>query len=175
LHASHDVRRTLLVMDSETSGLPLAPGESRRIVDEPLFRYLVDLEVVKAQRLSYCFSVICVAPDLPLPHAGAMSEPHVFAAVLRCTRATDNVTRLADGAFAILAIDADTPALAPIVARVLDEVRAAAGPVATTTTWSAGAACYPKTAVSPAEVLRIAADLLNRARHDGGARVYITS
>jgi hypothetical protein len=164
-----------VVIDTGDGSLPLAPGESRRVTDEKLFRYLLDLEVVKAQRLQYCVSVICLGPDLSATEASRLSMPHVLSAILRRTRATDVVTQLADGPLAALLVDAETAALPAIIGRLRDELTAVTGVVPPSTTWSAGAACYPKTAPSPAEVLRLAVDLATRARRDGGDRYYIAS
>ena len=169
LHLAGRVRPREVVIDSG-SGLPLAPGESRRVIDEPLFRFLIDLEVSKAQRLQYCISVARLAPDLSPAGTAAMSVPHALAAMLRRIRATDTITRLTDGSFAVLLIDAETSALAVILGRLREELASAVQ-----ATWSAGAACYPKTAGSPAELLRLSGDLFARARHDGGDRIYIAT
>ena len=163
------------MIDSGTGGLPLAPGESRRVVDERLFRFLVDLEVVKAQRLQYCISVVCLAADLAAAEADRLSMPHILAGVLRRTRATDVVTQMPDRSLAVLLVDAETTALAGVVGRLRDELTAVTGANAPVTTWSVGGACYPKTATGPAELIRLATDLLARASLDGGNRVYIAT
>lgn len=161
------------MLDPGTGGLTLSPSESRRVTDEKVFRYLVDLEVVKAPRLQYCVSVVCVAPDAAATEASRFSKPHVLAAILRCTRATDVVTELADGSLAVLLIDAETTALPAIIGRLREELLAVTSVAVPPVTWSAGAACYPTTATSPAEVVRLAVDLLARARGAGGDRSYV--
>lgn len=163
------------MIDPGLGGRSLAPGDPHRVIEEQLFRFLVDLEVVKAQRLQYCVAVIAVAPDLPPAEAAALSLPRVLAALVRRTRATDVITRLASGSFALLLVDAEPAALGPILGRLRDELGTAAAAGAVAPTWSAGAACYPKSAGSPAELLRLSADLLARARDDGGDRMYIAS
>jgi hypothetical protein len=153
-------------------------GRSRRITDENLFRYLIDFEVQKALRLQYCVSVVQLGADVATGDANRLSQPHVFDALLRTTRATDVVTALPESSFGVLFIDADTTALNAIVRRLRSELGAVTGapaPGQRGLTWSAGAACYPKTAISPADLIRQARDLMTRARDEGGDRFYIAS
>jgi len=44
-------------------------------VDDLLFRFLVDLEVQKAQRLRYCVSLVCLAAEFAPPEAPESSLP----------------------------------------------------------------------------------------------------
>ena len=162
------------VSDPGSGGLPLSPAESRRFVDERQFRFLVDLEVVKAQRLQYCVSVVSLAPN-PADTAVEVPMPHLVAGILRRIRATDVATQLSDGTLAVLLIDAETMALNLVVGRMRAELMAVGGSAGSTAKWSAGGACYPKTAQSPTDLLRLARELLGRALADGGDRVYIAT
>ena len=101
--------------------------------------------------------------------------PHLIAGILRRIRATDVATQMADGTLAVLLIDAETMALNLVVGRMRAELMAVGGSAGSAAKWSAGGACYPKTASSPADLLRIARDLLGRALADGGDRVYIAT
>ena len=164
--------------DPANHGTPQSTGESRRITDEKLFRYLIDFEIQKAQRLQYCISVVCIGPDLPAPDASRLSTQHIFQAMLRRTRATDVVAALPDAAFSVLLIDAEIEYLLGIIGRLCDELCALTGlPTARTpaATWSAGGACYPKTATAGRQLLQQASDLLALARREGGNRCYVAS
>jgi hypothetical protein len=108
-------------------------------------------------------------PATPLP------MPHLIAALLRRIRATDVATQLADGTLGVLLVDAETLALKLIVARMRAELVAVGSTAGFSGRWSAGGACYPKTAGSPADLFRLTGDLLRQALADGGDRVYIAS
>ncbi|HEV8586835.1 MAG TPA: hypothetical protein VGT02_17880 [Methylomirabilota bacterium] len=150
------------------------PGESRRITDEKLFRYLLDFEVPKAQRLQYCVSVVCLGSDLPTPEAADLSQTHVLDTILLHTRMTDAITALPGAAFAVLLIDAETETLAAICQRLKGELSLLTS-VRSGGTWSAGAGCYPKTAARGTDLMRQAHELMTLARGQGGDRFYIAS
>jgi hypothetical protein len=151
-------------------------GESsHRVVAPSLFRYLIALEVEKAQRLSYCISVICLGADIVQADRHRLSESHIFEAILRIVRATDVVTPLPDACFAVLLIDAESTALPEIIDRLREEVAAVALSGGQMTTWSAGGACYPKTTTAGPELLRDALRLMTLARGEGGDRFYVAS
>jgi GGDEF domain-containing protein len=86
---------------------------------------------------------------------------------------TDTITRLPDASFAIILVDADAADFPTILGRIRLEVGSATEMFRTPPTWSAGAASYPKTASSSADLLRIAEELFARARREGGNSVYV--
>ena len=144
------------------------PSDSRtRVVDDRLFRFLVDLEVQKAQRLRYCFSVLCLAFDV-VPIEAQELSPSVFAELAtRHVRATDVVAPWTSDSLTLLLVDADTTHLPPILRRLTTLL----GPIP----WSAGGASYPKTATRTDDMVRQAIDSMARARTDGGHRLYVGS
>jgi hypothetical protein len=149
------------------------PGEPRRIVDEPLFRFLIDFEVQKAQRLRYCISVICVSPDAA---GDLLPRPPILEATVRLTRTTDAVASLSDSSLAMLLINADTTSLPAILARLNAEFEALTRVALTgrsATTWSAGGACYPTTAAGGNELLHQALALMMQARRNGGDTLLV--
>lgn len=74
---------------SDWRGFRPPPNAGARIVDDQLFRFLVDLEVQKAQRLRYCLSVVCLAVDA----APAETRESALAEIVtRHIRGTDVVT-----------------------------------------------------------------------------------
>ena len=106
-------------------------------VDDLLFRFLVDLEVQKAQRLRYCVSLVCLAAEVAPPEAPESSLPSLAEMVTSSIRATDVVAPWDPASLALLLVDAETTHLSSILRRVA----ALLGPMA----WSAGASCYPMT------------------------------
>ena len=153
---------------SEWRGLGPPPSDvGARVVDDLLFRFLVDLEVQKAQRLRYCFSIVCLAFDGVSPETREPSRPSFAEIATRYIRTTDVVTPWAPASLAMLLVDAETTHLPPILSRLT----ALLGPIP----WSAGGSCYPKTATRADDMLRQAVDTMIRAREDGGHRLYVGS
>jgi len=136
-------------------------------VDDLLFRFLVDLEVQKAQRLRYCVSLVCLAAEVAPPEAPESSLPSLAEMVTSSIRATDVVAPWDPASLALLLVDAETTHLSSILRRVA----ALLGPMA----WSAGASCYPITATRADDMLRQAVDSMVRAREAGGNRLYVAS
>jgi hypothetical protein len=148
-------------------GLRPPSDSGARVVDDRLFRFLVDLEVQKAQRLRYCFSIICLAFDVAPLETQEPSPPAFADIATRYIRATDLVAPLAPASLALLLVDAETAHLSPILRRLT----ALLEPIP----WSAGASCYPKTATHTDDMLRQAIDSMIRAREHGGHRLYVGS
>jgi len=137
------------------------------LVDEQLFRFLVDLELQQAQRLRYSVSVVYFDVEAPSTGNERASAPAVAESVSRDLRGTDAVAIATDGSLAMLLVDAETTHLPAILDRLTGRFEAIA--------WSAGGSSYPRTAAHSADLLRQAADLLVRARDEGGSRLYVAS
>ncbi len=151
-------------MMSDWRGFRLPPNAGARIVDEQLFRFLVDLEVQKARRLRYCVSVVCLAVDA----APAETRESALADIVtRHIRGTDVVTPWAPASLALLLVDAEAPHLPSILRRLTAHLE--------TTAWSAGGSCYPQTATRADDMLRQAVDSMVRAKKGGGNRLYVAS
>jgi hypothetical protein len=149
---------------SQSRGLaPLAGGGW--LVDESLFRFLVDFEIQKAQRLRYSISLVCIAVEPGATGNGEGAPSPLAESVTRHIRGTDAVAPWARGSLALLLVDAETTHL-PLI---LERLTARLEPVA----WSAGAASYPRTAARAEDMLRQAVDLLARAQEEGGNRLYV--
>ena len=141
-----------------------SPDAGARVVDEQLFRFLVDLEVRKAQRLRYCLSVVCFAVE------GAPAEtrePALAEIVTRYIRSTDVVTPWAPGSLALLLVDAEASHLPAILRRLTTRLE--------TIAWSAGGSCYPKTVTRADDMLGQAVDSMVRAKKEGGNQLYVAS
>jgi len=144
---------------------PLDAGP--RVVDDSLFRFLVELEVQKAQRLRYCVSLVCLAIEVARGETREPSLPSLAGVVTRYLRGTDVVAPWAPASLALLLVDAETTHLPSILSRLTASLQ--------TTAWSAGGSSYPKTATRANDMLRQAVDSMVRAKNEGGNRLYVES
>ena len=141
------------------------PKSGSTTIDEPLFRFLVELEVAKAQRLRYCVSVVCLALDsLPGDFSFITRMAERF---IRQLRSTDVVVPYPASSLTLLLVDAEAPALSSIVGRITEHLG--------TLPWSAGGASYPRTASGAQDLLDRAFNWVARAKEDGGHRFYLPS
>lgn len=152
---------------SESRGFRSSASRGGWLVDEPLFRFLVDLELQKAQRLRYSVAVVYLTVGAIPSGRGDVSLPSLAEALTGSIRGTDAVAVSTGGILAILLIDAEAAHLPAIV----DRFRAPLEKMA----WSAGGSCYPRTAARAEDMLRQAAALLARAQEEGGNRLYVAS
>jgi GGDEF domain-containing protein len=145
-------------------------------VRERLFRYLVELELEKANRLRYCVSLICLTPDVLEAPASAALTRVIARIALRQLRRTDLATTLSPDVVALFLVDTEPAALA----RILDRVANARLPEGRrfvrgqeVVSVSGGASCYPVTAADGAALFREASDLMHRAKREGGDRLIL--
>jgi GGDEF domain-containing protein len=138
------------------------------IVDEGLFRLLVDFEIQKAQRLRYSLSIVCFAIE-PSSAVADEGEPSTSVAegISRYLRGTDAVASWAQGWLSFLLVDAETAHLPSILRRLTAQLERVV--------WSAGASSYPKTATRAQDMLRQAVELMDKAKDEGGNRLYVAS
>lgn len=149
----------------------------RRFVSEDSFSFFVDLEVQKALRLRYCFSVLCIRPE-PCPEIAASSLiPECARIALGRLRATDLAAGLTPASLGILLIDAEVAALPAIYDRIREELDARCHGLKKPNGrfhWQAGGACFPATAASGRDLLAEAIRLMNRAGREGSDRLYLS-
>lgn len=148
-------------------------------VQEQLFELLVELEVQKAVRLGYCFSVVCFMPNLPPDVADPQLGTEIAKTAIRQLRATDVATSFARGSGApvgLLLIDADLGDLPPIFNRLKPELETSVtADAGQRLTWSGGSSCYPQTATGTRDLLQQAFELMARAEKEGADRFYLPS
>ena len=137
------------------------------VVDDPMFRFLVDFEIQKAQRLRYSISLVCLAAEMRHDEAESPSRRSLADALIRELRATDVVTERARDSLALLLVDAEIPHLSSILRRLVTGLEIH--------DWSAGGSSYPQTSARSEDLLRDAAELMARARAEGGNRLYVPS
>lgn len=137
------------------------------LVDESLFRFLVDFEIQKAQRLRYSVAIVCFAFEPADAGNGEAFASTLAESVTRHLRGTDAVAPWTQGWLALLLVDAETTHLPLILDRLTARLATAA--------WSAGGSCYPRTAARAEDMFRQAVDLMGRAQEEGGNRLYVAS
>jgi hypothetical protein len=141
-------------------------GATPNVVNEELFRFLIDLEVSKASRLQYCVSLICVSPSEGEEQMGPAFAHRAAGAVSRHFRATDVVSSRAPASIFLLLVAAETRDLPEIFRRTASELEAheAIGGPTQSTVWIGGGSCYPQTATSGPELWGQTAKLTTEAR-----------
>jgi GGDEF domain-containing protein len=147
-------------------------------VPERLFRYLLDLELEKANRLRYCVSLVCLTPDVLEPQANPDLPRAIARTALRQLRRTDLAATLSPDVVALLLIDTEPG----VLARILDRVANTRLPEGRrfvrgrqVVSVSAGVSCYPITAPDGTALFREASQLMHRARREGGDRLILPS
>ena len=144
-----------------------SPDAGAIVVDDLLFRFLVDLEVQKAQRLRYCVSLACLSVEVASAQTREPPRPSLTETIAHDIRGSDVVAQWAPAPVALLLIGAETTHVPSILRRLMA--------LLDTTTCSAGGSCYPKTAASAQDMLRQAVDSMIEAKQDGGNRLYVAS
>jgi len=130
-----------------------------------MFRVLVEMETRKAQRMRYVVSVVRLGVD-ETTQTGVRG-PALAQRVAPSIRATDAVTSQDSGSVTMLLVDAEDTNLPTIMNRLtpgLDDIA-----------WSAGGACYPKTAATAEELVSQAESMMAQAKLHGGRRLSLPS
>lgn len=145
-------------------------------IPERLFRYLLDLEIEKANRLRYCVSLICLTPDVLEPQANPDLTRAIARIAIRQLRRIDLAATLSPDVVALLLVDTEPG----VLGRILDRVANARLPEGRrfvrgrqVVSVSGGASCYPITAPDGTALFREASHLMHRARREGGDRLIL--
>src|SRR5262245_28631796 len=105
-------------MMSETPGFgPVSMGGGW-LVDEVLFKFLIDFEIQKAQRLRYSVSLVCFALESSNRGNGPASAAPLAEGLTRHLRGTDAVASWSQGWLSLLLVDAETIHLPAILDRL---------------------------------------------------------
>jgi len=149
---------------------------AQNLVDQRVFTLLLNHEIHKATRLQYCFSILCLTPDLPPEHADPTLTTQMATVAISHLRATDLASTLPPSCVTLLLIDAEARNLPGILQRL----KGALEPLPLILrgrdgrfTMSAGGGSYPQTATSGSELLRQAIDLMTQAKAGGGNQLYL--
>ena len=130
-----------------------------QIVDDNVFRLLIDMEIRKAQRLRYSISVICVSAKAVATELSFIDQ---FRGQLR---ATDVVAPWPPASLVVLLIDAESGDIPAVMRRIT--LHLAEG------SWWAGGVSYPRATQVADDMLRQAASLMERAIQDPLKHLYL--
>jgi len=152
------------------------PGSFTAVVNSDLFRYLLDLEVKRATRYSYFFSLLLLEVDqLPvgLEHLDTIAK-----LIMDEIREVDIVGKMESNLFSAL-LQAETKPAQMISERIRNRVLNYTFLSEETNqkqeiTISGGGVCFPSHGVNSAELTSQAASLLGTARAEGGNRVHFS-
>ena len=149
-------------------------GNPLNLVDRSQFHLMLAVETLKATRLQYCLSLLCLTPDVS--HADARLMRWFARTACGAVRGFDVGTQLVPTCFSLLLIDAEPGDMRGIVDRLVDAIdtcpRSISNPVSPFTL-SVGASSYPKTVGNDADLLAQALGLMRKAWQDGGNRLYL--
>lgn len=149
-------------------------------LDREFFGYLLDLEVKKAARYLYFFSLMVLQRD-KVPYDLSKEEEDLLlgklaALVREEVRGTDSIGRIGHDKFFIIIDQADSHACFKVGDRIKDRIENYAFRVdghEIMMTASIGTACFPTHANDLESLLHKAEFALSRARGSGGGRVCL--
>lgn len=152
------------------------PGSFTAVVNSDLFRYLLDLEVKRATRYSYFFSLLLLEVDQypdGLEHLDTISR-----LILDEIREVDIVGRMESNLFSAL-LQAETKPAQMISDRIRNRILnytflSGDSNEKQEITISGGGVCFPTHGVNSIELTSQAVSQLGMARAEGGNRVYFS-
>jgi len=150
------------------------PGSFTTIVNQDLFKYLLDLEVKRATRYSYFFSLLMIEVDQyqeGLDHSDTIAR-----LILDEIREVDIVGKLDQSRFSAL-LQAETKPAQLISDRIKNRIvnysfLDPGSDRELDITISIGGVCFPTHGVNSSELNTQATSLMGIAKADGGNRVY---
>lgn len=149
-------------------------------LEREFFEYLLDLEVKKAVRYLYFFSLMILQKDEPLQGLTQVEEETLLKRLATLVReeirGTDIIGRIGQDKFFIILDQADLQASYKVGERVRERIEHYAFRVdghEIMLKVSIGAACFPTHASDLENLIQKAETALNRAREGGGGRVCL--
>jgi diguanylate cyclase (GGDEF)-like protein len=148
-------------------------GSFTAIVNPDLFRYLLDLEVKRATRYSYFFSLLLIEVDQS--HDGLKYHDTISRLIMDEIREVDIVGKIESDRFSAL-LQAETKPAQSISERIKNRVLNYSfmneeSNEKQEVTISIGGVCFPTHGVNSSELTSQAINLLGVARNEGGNRI----
>ncbi|OGP82185.1 MAG: hypothetical protein A2Y95_05485 [Deltaproteobacteria bacterium RBG_13_65_10] len=158
--------------------------DQTQVLRKPVFNYLFDLEVKKAIRYQYFLTLLFLELDSTESTTRKdeddrwpqREQVRVLAGLLRDElRSTDVIGRQEDGRFSVLLHHADevnTLRIGERLRRRIEDYAFSRGQEGRKTV-SIGGACFPTSGNYPEDLLSAADQMLERAKEEGGNKVYL--
>jgi diguanylate cyclase (GGDEF)-like protein len=152
-------------------------GSFTAVVNPDLFRYLLDLEVKRATRYSYFFSLLFLEVDQS--HGGLEHLDTIARLIMDEIREVDIVGKIESNRFSAL-LQAETKPAQSISERIKNRILNYSfingeSKEKQKITISIGGVCFPTHGVNSNELTSQATNLLGIAKNDGGNRAYFPS
>ena len=154
--------------------------ETTQTLEPDFFQYLLSLEVKKAVRYLYFFSLAIVQSDLPIKGKGTKTEKNLLgnlASLIRQeVRETDTIGNVSPGKFFIILHQADAHAIMGVGNRIRERIEQYDFKVngdKNRLTVSLGAASFPLHANELDALIQRAGLALNKAKDSGGNKICL--
>lgn len=147
------------------------------VLKRDAFEYFLDLEIKKAMRYQYFFSLLIIEPDLK---DGVSNESDILKAIAEIIvdelRMTDTIGRVGINNFYVILPHAEPSSTFLVAERIRSRVESYTFPKNNGTakkTISIGAACFPTHSNELRNLVSNANEMINRARGAGGNKVCL--
>lgn len=151
-----------------------------QVLEREFFEYLLDLEVHKAVRYLYFFSLLVIQPNgNGAERASGQDEsiPKIIAQLIRAEiRGTDVVGRIGEDKFFVILHQADFQQARGIGERIRQRIRNYSFVIKNQeirNTVSVGGACFPTHTNDMDSLIARAEEMLNKSKMEGGNRVSL--
>jgi diguanylate cyclase (GGDEF)-like protein len=147
------------------------------VLKSDVFEYLLDLEIKRAMRYQYFFSLLIVEPDLRGDTQNEADIIKIIAEIISDeVRITDTIGRMDGNNFYVLLPHAETSCTLTVAERIRSRVESytfSKNDGAVKKTISIGAACFPTHSNELKNLVNNASEMISRAKDAGGNKVCL--
>ena len=147
------------------------------VLNSDVFEYLLDMEIRRAMRYQYFFSLLIIEPDL---REDIHNESDIIKAIAEIisdeVRVTDTIGRMNKNNFYVILPHAETSCTLTVAERIRNRVESYTFSKNNGTikkTISIGAACFPTHSNELKNLVNNANEMINRAKDAGGNKVCL--
>lgn len=148
-----------------------------KLLKRDVFEYLLDLEIKRAMRYQYFFSLLIIEPDL---RGDIYNESDIIKAIADIisdeVRITDTIGRMGNDNFYVILPHAETSTTITVAERIRSRIESytfSKNNSEIKNTISIGAACFPTHSNELRNLVSNASEMINRAKTTGGNRVCL--
>lgn len=147
------------------------------VLKSDVFEYLLDLEIKRAMRYQYFFSLLIVEPDLRGDTQNESDIIKIIAEIISDeVRITDTIGRMDRNNFYVILPHAETSSTLTVAERIRSRVESytfSKNNDVVKKTISIGAACFPTHSNELRNLVSNASEMINRAKDAGGNKVCL--